>query len=102
MKIGQRVYKIQAILVNDIKVNKVVIDPHYEKKHAAAINDSLILALVRELNRRQEVAESKLGKYAYFATLIEHKGKQYRLIWLMEDGSIYVGVVNVYRDRRRS
>jgi hypothetical protein len=97
----QRTYRINPITVNGKKVVQVVIDSHYKKKHSESMNDLLILKLVSELDGRRELPESKKGPYSYFATLIEHRGKQYRLIWLLEDHAIYIGVVNAYRDKRR-
>jgi hypothetical protein len=61
----------------------------------------LILDLVAQLDGRRELPEAKSGSYSYFATLIEFLGKQYRLIWLLEDHAIYIGVVNAYRDARK-
>ena len=97
----QRVYKIAPITVNQIKVVQVVIDSHFEEKHAAYMTDNLILRLVRELDGRRELPEARTGRYSYFATLIELNQKRYRLIWLLEDHAIYIGVVNAYRDKRR-
>ncbi len=97
----QRTYKIKPIIVNDIKIVQVVIDSHYEEKHSASMSDELILNLVNELDGRFEIPDSKVGRYSYFATLIELGRKQYRLIWLLEDHAIYIGIVNAYRDRRR-
>ena len=71
------------------------------KKHSKSINDQLILNLVRELNGRMELPDDFNGKFSYFVTLIEFNEKQYRLIWLLEESCVYVGVVNAYRDRRR-
>jgi hypothetical protein len=73
-----------------------------EEKHQDHMSDALILKLVKELDGRRELPETKTGQYAYFATLIEHGQKQYRLIWLLEDHAIYIGIVNAYRDKRRS
>jgi hypothetical protein len=97
----RRSYKISPITVNGAKIVQVVIDSHYEKKHADSIDDALILELVNHLNGRRELPEAKKGRYSYFATLIENAGKQYRLIWLIEDKAIYIGVVNAYRDERK-
>lgn len=97
----QRVHRISPIVINGVRVTQVVIDPHFEAKHSASINDDLIVKLVLKLDGRQELADSKSGRYSYFATLIELDAKQYRLIWLLEDHAVYVGVVNAYRDRRR-
>lgn len=60
----------------------------------------MILKLVLELDGRVEVPDMKKGKYSYFATLVTLGLKSYRLIWLLEDSSLYVGRVNVYRDKR--
>ncbi len=88
--------------MNGIRVSEVIIDSHYEEKHSSYMSDALILKLVIELDGRRELPDSKVGRFSYFATLIEDGQKQYRLIWLLEDHSIYIGVVNTYRDRRRS
>ena len=101
MKIGQRTYKIRPIIVNDVRVVQVVIDSHYEEKHGDTMNDELILELVKELDGRREAPEARTGQYSYFATLVEHGEKQYRLIWLLEDQAIYIGIVNAYRDSRK-
>lgn len=98
---AQRVHRISPIVINGVRVTQVVIDPHFEEKHSTSINDALIIKLVLKLDGRRELAVSKNGRYSYFATLIELNSKQYRLIWLLEDHAVYVGVVNAYRDRRR-
>lgn len=97
----RRTYKIKPIVVNKVKIVQVVIDPHYEKNHGKSMNDSLVLALVNELDGRFEIPETKQGRYSYYSTLIGFDNKQYRLIWLLEDHSIYIGVINAYRDNRR-
>ena len=53
------------------------------------------------MDGRIEFPETKTDKYSYFATLIELDERQFRLIWLLEDNAIYIGVVNAYRDKRR-
>ena len=102
MSESKRTYKIKPITVNNTSIVQVVIDSHYAKKHSASMNDDLILKLVLELDGRRELPEAKKGRYSYFATLVEYKGKSYRLIWLLEDHAIYIGVINAYRNRRRS
>ena len=98
----RRTYKIDPITVNNIKVVQVVIDSHFEAKHHRYMSDTLILRLVKELNGRHELPETKTNQYSYFATLIEIGYKKYRLIWLLEDHAIYIGIVNAYRHKRRS
>ncbi len=97
----RRTYPISPILVNDRKIVQVVIDSHYEKRHSKAMRDELVLKLVAQLDGRKEVPEASKGPYSFFATLLEHNSKQYRLIWLLEEDAIYIGVVNAYRDRRK-
>ena len=87
--------------MNGTKIVQVVIDSHYEKKHASYMTDALILELVQELDGRRELPDSKAGRYTYFATLIERNKKQFRVIWLLEDHAIYIGIVSAYRDKRR-
>lgn len=101
MKREQRIHKIDPITVNGINIVQVIIDSHYEEKHKSYMSDELILKLVKELDGREELPETKTDRYSYFATLIEFEGKKYRLIWLLEDHAIYIGVVNAYRDKRR-
>ena len=65
---NRREYNI-SIMVNEILISKVIIDPDDEKT-----------------------------PYAYFMTdKIEHGGKLYKLIWMLEDHEIYIGVINAYR-----
>lgn len=98
----QHEYSIEPIIVNGIKISQVIIDDHYKAKHSDHINDSLILKLVAELDGRKEAPDDVVDKFSYFATLVELHEKQYRLVWLLEKNAIYIGVVNAYRDKRRS
>lgn len=59
------------------------------------------MELVKKLDGCKELPETKNGKYAYFAALVELGDRQYRLVWLLEDHAIYIGVVNAYRNKRR-
>lgn len=101
MKMRQNEYSIKPITVNGRKVSKVVIDEHYKENHGDYMSDELILKLVKQLDGRKEIPENVSNQYSYFATLIEFEDKRYRLVWLLENGAIYIGVVNAYRDRRR-
>src|SRR5690606_2985016 len=98
----RREYTINPIKVNRILISRVIIDSHFEIKHDDHMNDELILELVKGLNGRIEVPQAKdEDGFSYFATLLEYNEKQYRLVWLLEDNSIYVGVLNAYRDDRK-
>ena len=79
-------------------ITKVIIDPHYEEKHAESINDQIILELVKFLDGKIFEPDDEKGPYSYFVTdKIELENKQYKLIWLLEDHEIYIGVINAYR-----
>lgn len=94
---SRREYKVN-ITVNEVSIKNVIIDPHYEEKHAESINDEIILELVRTLDGKMFEADDEKSPYSYFVTdRIENKGKLYKLIWLLEDHEIYIGVINAYR-----
>ena len=95
----RRKYKIE-IVVNDILVQSVIIDSHYEKKHSKDINDEIILDLVRMLDGKTFEPDDVKPPYKYFvADKIFYKKKYYKLIRLLEENQIYIGIVNVYRRR---
>ncbi len=98
----RRSYKIKKILLNGMAISEVIIDSHYEEKHNRYMNDDLILALVQKLDGRRELPDSFQGPYSYYATMVEYNNKKYRLVWLLEHKAIYIGVINAYRDKRRS
>lgn len=86
------------IVVNGVRIERVIIDPHYKEKHSESINDEIILNLVRTLDGKYYDPEDVKGSWSYFVVdQIEWNGKMYRLIWLMEEKEFYVGVVNAYR-----
>ncbi len=94
---GRREYSV-SIVVNKRRISKVIIDPHFESKHANSITDEIIIELVKSLDGEVVVPDDVDLPYSYFTTdKIELNGKFYRLIWLLEDEQIYIGVVNAYR-----
>jgi hypothetical protein len=96
----RREYSINSILVNDISINRVIIDDHVDK-HSDHIDDLVILRIVSNLNGQQfEEGAIRKNGYSYFATAIEDDGNWYKLIWLLEDNCFYIGVITLFRDRR--
>ena len=93
----RRDYQI-SITVNNRVVNRVVIDLHYEIKHADSVNDKIILELVHMLDGKTFTPEAERDGFQYFKTeplvLID---VNYRLIWLLEKNEIYIGVINAFR-----
>lgn len=95
--VERREYKLQLV-INTKPIDRVIIDPHYEEKHSASINDEIILELVKTLNGNLYEADAVKRPYSYFVTdKIELRGKFYKLIWMLEDTELYIGVINAYR-----
>lgn len=93
----RREYSI-SITVNEILITKVIIDTHYEAKHAESVNDDIILRLVKTLDGQTFEPDDEKPPYSYFVTdNILLNDKAYKLIWLLEDHEIYIGVINAYR-----
>ncbi|MBF0363858.1 MAG: hypothetical protein HQK49_22755 [Oligoflexia bacterium] len=90
-------YKI-SITVNDRKINEVIIDPHYRIKHSESINDEIILELVKKLDGGFFEVDDRDDDFEYFKTdPVEFNGKNYRLIWLLRDHCMFIGVINAFR-----
>lgn len=93
----RREYSIQ-IIVNSKSINRVIIDSHYELKHADSINDEVILELVSMLDGGTYTPDAEKDGFQYFKSdPLFLNGARYRLIWLLEDHEIYIGVVNAFR-----
>lgn len=96
---GRREYDIK-IEVNGRLVLKVIIDPHYELKHTGSVDDELILKLVRLLDGGTfPPVETKKGFEYYVTDKLKVGGKFYKLIWLLEDYHLYIGIVNAHRSK---
>lgn len=98
----RRKISIDPITVNRVEISVVIIDSHYEEKHGDHIDDELIIELVRLLDGRIELPEAEdENGFSYFVTLLEFEEKQYRLVWLLEQGEIYIGIINAFRDKKK-
>ena len=87
-----------TLTVNDRLIREVIVDPHYEEKHSDSITDEVILALVQKLDGRTFDPDDQDEDFEYFKTdPIEYLGKNYRLIWLLKNECMFIGVVNAYR-----
>jgi hypothetical protein len=94
----RRQYDI-SVVVNGKELSFLVIDPHYLKKHKGSVTDEIIIELVKMLDGGEFVPEkmSADGYEYYVEDRMVLKGKTYKLIWLLKDDEIYIGVVNCYR-----
>lgn len=93
----RREYSLK-IAVNGRIITKVVIDPHYEVHHSKSINDELILELVKLLDHGTFPVQDRDEEFEYFVTdNLVLNDKKYKLVWLLEDNKLYIGVVNTHR-----
>jgi len=95
--VNRRRYTVD-IVVNGHNIKRVIIDPHYELKHSQSMNDFLILELVSFLNEGDFIPEHIEDGFEYYVTEnISLDGKHYRLIWLIEQDELFIGVINAFR-----
>jgi hypothetical protein len=94
----RKLLKIEPILINRQTISMIVVDQHI-KKHRD-ITDDIIIDLVRMLSGTESDPISKQNEFQYFVSLLVCQNKKYRLVWLLERGKMYIGVITAYRDRR--
>jgi len=59
----RRVYLLEdEIVINNRKLNELIIDPHYEIKHSSYINDELIYNLSLLLNYKRFIPKDRKEK----------------------------------------
>ena len=90
-----------SITVNGLKIETVIIDPHYEEKHSSSINDELILKLVQTLDGEFHDFVDEKSPFKYFVKEeIEVDSKLFKMIWLLEENQLYVGIINAFRSSK--
>jgi hypothetical protein len=95
---SRRVYPLQ-LSINGRRLERVVIDPHFEKKHSSSVTDEIVLALVRRLDGKTFLpVDADEDGFQYFVNdQIAVDRKFYKLIWLLHEEELFVGIVNAYR-----
>lgn len=90
---------LMRLRINRRRLNRVIIDPHYEEKHGLSMTDILILRLVKLLDGFVGEAEHRSEEgFEYYASYpLQLDGKSYKLIWLLHPNETFVGVINAYR-----
>ena len=88
-----------SIEVNGYSFSKVVIDQHYQEKHAD-ITDQLILELLKLFVDKRTFQPDKLTTDYFVLEKILHHGKKYKLIWQINEQTSLL-VVNCYRIRKK-
>ena len=95
---GERSEYPVSIVFNGRKLSRIIIDPHYRKKHADSMTDELILELVRTLDGQNYLPGSIQEGFEFFKIEpVCWKGKSYRLILSLQAGEDFLGVVNAFR-----
>lgn len=92
-----RVYDDLEIYFNGFLYTKLWIDPHYEEKHAASINDELIIDLVNSVDQWVCTLNAEVEGYAFYEVDARIGEKMYRLILVIPSSRLYIGVRNAYR-----
>lgn len=86
-----------ALRVNGRSINEVIIDPHYESNHPD-INDELILELVKKLDGRTFPPVDRQDDWEFFMVdRMKYNKRFYRLVWCMQDRSLFIGIINAFR-----
>jgi hypothetical protein len=94
-----REYQIEPLLINGNMIQNLKISDHIDK-HSDHIDDPLVIQIIRDLNGQDFIPCDNDGKFNYFASIIEFDGSTYKLIWLLEEGLLYIGVITCFKDRR--
>lgn len=96
---SRREFDIRKVVINGRSIVKIIVDDHVDKH--TDITDDIIIDLVRQLDGVQQLPEEVRPPFEYYSTLLILNDKQYRLVWLLEDNELYIGVITTYRDDRR-
>jgi hypothetical protein len=87
--------------INGQAIRRVIIDPHYKKKHPD-MTDELILKLVKKLDGRRFDPDKESGPYQYFrAEPVIDGDKFFRVIFLLVQSEDFLGVINAFRVKAR-
>lgn len=90
------------ITINGRKLNRVIIDQHYQTKHSATVDDRKILELVKTLNEEILPVDREEDGYQYFRVEpVIHNKSPYRLVLVIYIHDDFLGVINAFRVKRR-
>lgn len=95
----RREYDIEPLTINGRIIRKLAIDPHVDK-HADHIDDELVKNIITLLDGGDFSPVKIDDGFSYFANTLKYQENWYKIIWLLEDESFYIGVITVFKDRR--
>lgn len=95
----RREYDIELLTINKKRITKLIVDGHVDK-HSDHINDDLIKKLIRYLDGELFEPTKEVDGFQYFASTIKESEKWYKVVWLLEENSLYIGVITAFKDRR--
>lgn len=96
---SRRELKIIPITINGRRISKVIVDPHIDKHKE--ITDDVILDLVRELDGAEQRPDDTKTPFEYYVSRIKIYERNYRLVWLLEDNQLYIGIITAFREKKR-
>lgn len=86
-----------SLRYRNVDINEVIIDQYYSDKHFD-VNDWIILELVKTLHNKTYEVKAENNNFTYFvAEPLFYNSKPYRLIFLLEKGCNFIGVINAFR-----
>lgn len=88
---------IRTISINGKSINRIVIDDHINKH--PDISHDVIIDLVRLLDGTEHIPDDIKENYEYFVSRLELNAKTYKLVWLIESGQFYIGIITMHRLR---
>ena len=97
-----RTEHVVSIMINERRLNRIVIDQHYLTKHADSMNDELILDLVKSIDGGFYDVESEDSLFQYLvAEPVFNMKRPYRLVMVIALYSDYLGIVNAFRINKK-
>jgi hypothetical protein len=89
--------------MNGKSFRRVIIDSHYEDRHAESVSDALIMDLIKELKGLffPMTKELATGYRVFVTEPVWAKAKPFRLVWTYHPDEDYLGVINCFRVKEK-
>lgn len=94
-----RVEYLLRLTVNGRKLNRVVIDLHFQRRHPD-MSIELIMELVKKLELEDSPKVAENSDFEYFRRQpVFFDGKSYRLVFCLHKSQSFLGIINAFRIR---